>query len=307
MKNSLLLVVVFGLSFLGLTLFGSLVFVSYINTCSIVVGVEPELKFADVFFYVLIFIIPFVVTCGCLFMVFYIIRHPNQPWTTYVTYFLICLLVWLVIIPCIGKLGHNVKKENTVKPLSSGYFRYEDNGLYYYTDNSTLYINSDKSFLRGSANLDNRKLLGAVKIRVNDPIIADSLKVHPFVCDVADTILMYGITARKFALSGYVKYLVFFTMGVALISLVLLAKVSAWPLLNVGLVLLNFGLIVFVNIRLVFTGALDHIQYFLKSKNFPLSENVLFFPIVINITFILLMILVCVIGAVVNKSHRSVK
>lgn len=298
--------VVFILSFIGLSLFGAFVFVSYINTCSIVVGVESQLKFADVFFYVLIFIIPFVATCGCIFMIFYMIRHPDQHWTSYITYFVICLMVWLVIIPFMGKLGHNVQKENTVKPLSSGYFRYENNGLYYYTDNSTLFINSDKSFLRGSVNLDNKKLLGAVKVQINDPIIADSLKVHHFVCEVADTVLMYSITARKFALSGYVNYLVFFTMGAALIFLVLLAKVSVWPLLNVGLVLFHFALIVFVNIRLIFTGSLDKIQNYLIMKNVPFSEYDLFFPLLINLVFILLIVLLWIIGTVNNKKLRSV-
>ena len=136
MKKALKLAVIYLLFlFLG-TVFGTLLYSLYLNLLNFIAGQEisffSDNELFDSFFYVLfcmLFFMPALIS-------YYRIRHPGGI-LQFLVYVVLCLITWLVLVPCTSTLQDWCRKRFVVATetqyLTPNYFRHVDNTVYYFT------------------------------------------------------------------------------------------------------------------------------------------------------------------------------
>ena len=109
MKNSLLVPVVFLVSFLLITICGAIFYMAFYNTCFFVAGEQSVINLAELFVRAFFLSMPAASVFACLFMIFYLIRHPKHNALAFVFYFLICICVWVLLLPLLVKEDAKIK------------------------------------------------------------------------------------------------------------------------------------------------------------------------------------------------------
>lgn len=136
MKKALKLAVIYLLFlFLG-TVLGTLLYSLYLNLLNFIAGQDITF-FSDSELFISFF---FVLFCMLFFMPtlisYYRIRHPSGI-LQFVVYVVLCLITWLVFIPCTSRLQEYCEKRFPISAqeqnLSPNYFRHVDNTVYYFT------------------------------------------------------------------------------------------------------------------------------------------------------------------------------
>lgn len=296
MKESLFLPVIFLLSCIAIIIVGALGYTTFFSTSNMIVGTENTVNLGDLFLRGAIFVFPFAMVFSCLIMIFFMIRHPQNIGLSIAIYFIICLIVWILLIPLSVKIE---EKTNTIfvlpsdnVELSQGYFRNEDSGLFFYTDNSALYISS----------LVPKKQ--TVNDYIKDPLIAQNITVTPFLSFVYKLLIGIRNNLKNCVYGGFSDYCGFFSMGLALIMLFALRHASSWKLLNLCFVFFGFFVIIVVNQLVIYSNILENVQMYLISRGFSLAAYKNFFPFIINGLFFLILLTIEIINDIKQKRRR---
>ncbi len=281
MKNSLLVPVVFVISFLLVSFAGSIFYMAFYNTCFFVAGTATTINFADLFVRSLFLSMPVACAAACLFMIFYLIRHPKHNALAFVFYFVISICVWAFLLPVLVKEDAKIKVQfplpEKTSELSSGYFRKTDDEIVYYSKDYVLNLGLHQK----DENLEH-DVLPVEEEFVTEPLIRRSLKVTPFINFIIETFLKLKIIIASLISSGLSGYFAFLTAACAMIALISLKRASSWKLLNVAIILTFASIIILINVYFVFSDRMLEIQKYLVQKKIALAQYKLFFPVLIN-------------------------
>lgn len=196
------------------------------------------------------------------FIVIYSIRYPQNGIVRIITYTVLTVISWLVIIPLCTSFADKFAPVGISKPkeplLSTHYFRPENGTLYYYTSINNLTktvkgvsfeLNDISSVNDDSVLLDNAPIVKSDIEPFSDVLIYDTLSVSTFV-DVVLPVLYYHMEVARNALKdGVLSWFAFASWGLALYSLIGLRRLFHWRLLNfcgiflacMGICVLNFA------------------------------------------------------------------
>lgn len=190
------------------------------------------------------------------FIIVYSIRYPQNGVARIITYTVLTVLSWLVIIPLCTSFASKFTPAEIFKSkdslLSTHYFRQENGTLYYYTSINNLLktvkgvsfkLNDISSTLDDSQVLDNAPMVKSDIQPFSDVLIYDTLSVSTFI-DVVLPALYYNTESALEALNGGVlSWFAFASWGLALYALIGLRRLFHWRLLNFcGVFLVGLGI-----------------------------------------------------------------
>ena len=202
---------------------------------------------------------PLICIAGILLSIFYGISHKENFLFRFVFYVFINVVTWLVLIPASFELTEKYNAYFTegyeVPYLSSGYFRPESGGVFYFSrvnDNGSadgLFIDltgitgEKGSVVKFSDSLIDADFSG----QFADTLIRDSIKL-PFVIvvplDMYSAFMDKAVTAWN---RGYISWIFFCSIALALAACIALERVSSWRLIDAIAVLFSVGFVCFFN------------------------------------------------------------
>ncbi len=204
---------------------------------------------------------PLVAIISLLLLVMYQIRHPDNAWPALISYCALNALTWLVLIPLmlLLSLRTDIRPPAAAPSVSAGYFRTQDDLVYYWSAFSYdgkgegLYIDSyGVNGMPGTVYPlhDAEKPEQKTPSTFADPLVLSAIDM-PRCVAVPLTAYLYLIYRARDSLSrGYVSWLIFASIGLALAAVYAASGLSSWRLLNafiviitgVGVSLLNYAL-----------------------------------------------------------------
>jgi len=261
-KTSLKMIVPFLITGIFGTLIGACFYMLYETCTMLVAGTSSNAISLNLFLKGVFISFPISMGLSAMMLTLYFIRHPALPFIPILTYAVLILVAWLVLIPSCTKLSLNydtktesVKNKNS---LSSNLFRKSNSLVTYfskvYNDNFAngmcINISNDASTIYTFKNVpleDNKKTF-------SDSLIAESIEMPrliSYIMNDISTLMEAGKKAIKswkaenqltFGASffkGISYWLCYISMGLALLSVIGLRRVSNWRLLNTFIVILS--------------------------------------------------------------------
>ena len=241
---------------------GTLVFATlFMFSCNLNMFVTglPASFFSLNFFVTGIFIsIPLVCITIQLLLILYVIRHPRCQLISLFIYILFGALSWLVIIPTDLKLISRYESDTIktrVEATSPGIFRKEESGVYYYSKinpNGTaegIFLDTTGFLGQEGAALPlfNEPVKNESSFPYSDILIKNSLQ-PPQLVTYPLSIYNALLTAAQYSVSqGFLAWLTFATLGLALLSVYGIQFVSSWKLANVAYVICSAMAVLLVN------------------------------------------------------------
>ncbi len=225
----------------------------------LVAGIKLKFFNGDFFIRGLIVSFPLVVSLVIGLIFLYGVRHPKNHYLRLFTYIFLCSLTWLVLIPLSFDLGkkynETLAKKYEVPALSSGYFRKEAGGVFFFSrvgENQkadgvfidlTGITGEQGNVIRFTNSIIDEDFSG----QFADTLIRDAIKL-PFVIvaplELYSTVIGKAQTAWE---KGYIEWLVFLTFILSLCSVVSFQYISVWRLINALAILFAAGLICLIN------------------------------------------------------------
>ncbi len=237
------------------TLAAAFIYMICCDLTLLVAGEEFKYFCGDFFIRGMLVSLPLVASLVLGLLVLYGIRHRNHPVLSIISYCVLGAFTWLVLIPCsfslTKKYENSGRKRYEVPFLSSGYFRPEAGGVFYfsrvYDDGTADGIFIDLTGItgeKGSVVKYQKSIIDAdFSVPFADSLIRDSIKL-PFIIvaplSVYSIMMERGMTAWN---NGYISWLVFVSFALALLSCICLKNISNWRLIN-GLAVLFGALVV---------------------------------------------------------------
>lgn len=196
-----------------------------------------------------------------LFIIVYSIRYPQNGIARIITYTVLTVVSWVVIIPLCVSFASRFSSSEVSKQkaplISPNYFRQDEGVLYYYTFVNNLTetvkgvsfeLSDISSSLDGSKVLDNAPIMKSDIEPFSDVLIYDTLPIIQYI-DIVLPALNHTKEAALAALKdGPLSWLLFATWGVALYALIGIRRLFHWRLLNSWGVLLGYIGICFLNL-----------------------------------------------------------
>lgn len=258
MKRALYFAVIYLASmFVGTIVFATL-FMFSCNLNMFVTGLSVSIFSLHFFMTGVLLSIPLVCILIQILLILYIIRHPKSQVISLIIYSVFGLISWLVIIPMDLKLVSRYESDaisSRIEASSTGIFRKEANGVYYYTrieEDGT----ADGLFLDTTGYLGQE---GAVvplfdipvknesAFPYSDILIKNSLQ-PPVLVTYPLSIYNALLTAAQYSSSlGILAWLAFASMGLALLAVYGIQFMSSWKLANVAFVICSAFAILFIN------------------------------------------------------------
>ncbi len=214
---------------------------------------------ADLFIRGVFFVFPLICALSSLFMVLYVVRHPGKIILPLIIYILTGILSWGLLIPFsvskseeYASIPHVQKKAPLITP---GFFREDNGGIYYYSrvgqDGKAEGLYIDLQGFTGSQGkilpIDNVPVNETAAEPFSDLLIRDTMTLPRVVkvpVELYKKQLAFASASRK---AGYISWLSFASIGIALLSILGLRRFSAWRLLNASIVTAAFFCIAGVN------------------------------------------------------------
>lgn len=289
MKRVCLLALLFVLLSVAGTAFGAFLCMMSWDLTVFVAGDVMSFFSLDFFVRGVLYSFPLVTVLSLLLLILYQIRHPSHPLFLVIVYTVFSLLLWLILFPLCAKAAlFHTNEIVESDPLTTGLFRQKDGMVYYFSDvaddGETEGLSIDLYGREGSA--------GEVKpledffvnsLRVGsyyaDPIIEQAVRFPKVLSVPLNAYLVLfnkGVSAWD---AGFLRWLQFSVLALALCSVLAVQYFTAWRLLNVFLVFLSSAAVVLVNV-LGYSGqltpeALEPILW--KMQSWGLSDPVVFF------------------------------
>lgn len=261
MKTILSLIgIFFTIIFLG-TILGFCVTSLFIYATNFVVGGTIELLSWNQIVSLLLICGAIATVCTTPFLIAHSIRYPYNRVARIVTYTILTILAWIIIIPVCLVAAQNfgsVDIPQTTKPLlTPNFFRPSDGTLYYYTSvNPQTRLANGVSFELHNINstqdtaqlLENTPQFTASIQPFADVLIYDTLQISRFIDVILPGLIMTKERAQNAFSQGILHWLSFATWGLALYSLIGVRRLFRWRLLNFCTTILGFIGISLLNI-----------------------------------------------------------
>lgn len=273
---------------------GIFFFAQYFNSLNLVAG-KTAFFSSELIIYGLFESLPAVLITIMLFVTFYKIRHLSNPVSSMITYSVLCVFTWFLLLPASIVLKNQVYKQITSMEkiqqsteLTGEYFRLIDGKNYYFINNS-VDGSADVVMLYDSKSPGTHAFTETISIPENqdaltfhDPIMKESKVAIPFhILELASSIKKQANESWK---NGYIAWLCFCSLGFALCSIYFVIKMSSWKLVNsmwaliffIAILCLNYSyyMPVFAILKNSLEGFFyesNHLQYFVRHHiNFPL-------------------------------------
>lgn len=196
---------------------------------------------------------------SCVFLVNYTIRHPKNVFVHVLSFVVLAILSWGVVIPCClyasDYLMKDVSVENDSLP-SRRYFRPDSDGIFFYSavfpETSTgdgLYI--DLSGFTGTKSgvlrIEQAPVNKLAAAPFSDLLIRDTLQLPEPVLSLLSVCRVAGANAVQAVRDGWRGWVSFATVGIAFMSLLGLRRLFRWRLLNCLSVLIGFFCVFAIN------------------------------------------------------------
>lgn len=264
-KTSFKLIPAFLVLTVGGTLIGACLYMLY-SACTQLVAGETISAFSRVLFSKgVCAALPVCASLSGVFLVLYLIRHPQLPFFPVTFYSALMVLVWLVILPACHQFTnthHNNLVDDTQKRvLSPGFFRKDGPLVLYYSQ--VYHDNSADGLCIDSTDSDGKLFtFTSIPLAERDDVFSDSLIEETvampklFALMLAGDVILNKKASASYAL-GFGYWLCFATLGLALLSVIGLRRVTSWRLLNTFLVIFSTAGILAFNALYYGTGVLD--------------------------------------------------
>ncbi|MBR1537723.1 MAG: hypothetical protein IJ630_12405 [Treponema sp.] len=279
MKRILTFAVIYLASiFLGMVIFATL-FMLNCNLTSFVTGVQSAFFSLKFFMTGLFFSVPLVCILVQILFIFYLIRHPSQQILSFILYVIFGAVSWLVLIPTDLHLIHKYDSDtysSRVEASSAGVFRKEASGVFYYSridENGKaegLFLDTTGYFGQEGAvvPLYDYTVKTESAFPYSDILIKNSLepsKIVTYPLSVYNALLTAALYSSSL---GFLAWLAFASLGLALLSVYGVQFASSWKLANVIFVICSCIAILFIN----FLYYMNIMPDFFKEIAFKLSE-----------------------------------
>lgn len=233
-------------------------FAMYQSCLAFVAGTQMPLVSLKHFLNGFFLAVPFCLAFSSLFLIMFQIRHSKKDTKITVAYFCLGLLSWLIFIPGFYKIAEprefSLKRDSYVQ-LSSGYFRNVENGTLYFSqvfpygdydgllfDTKNHNIESSNVFVMDKERPEKLKDSDFV-----DSLIKDSLPRSNLFMMILDFLIDFYSTIKNALEKGYSYYLFVASMGIPLIALLCLKKISGWKLLSVTTIIASYIFVLIMN------------------------------------------------------------
>src|SRR5574344_725477 len=254
-KTSLKLIPAFlAIGIIG-TAIGACLYMVY-AACTFLVAGESLAVFSVSLFLRGVFLsFPVCMTVSAMLLTLYLVRHPALPVIPLCMYMALVAAAWLVFIPLCTTLSHSYapKEVQAVeqRSMSPGFFRHENGYLFYYS--RVAYDKSVDGVCVDNANNDGKVYtfeglpLAQTKKDFSDSLIEETIAMPKMFTMLMKVIEILESSGRDAWNAGFVWWLCFSSLGLALLSVVGLRRVTSWRLLNtfviifatIGIVVLN--------------------------------------------------------------------
>ena len=258
MKRAIYIAVIYLASiFVGTLVFAAL-FMFSCNLSMFVTGLPVSFFSLHFFMTGILLSVPLVCLLVQILLILYIIRHPSNHLLSLIMYVLFGLLSWLVFIPADMKLIARYESDvvsSRVEASSAGVFRKEENGVYYYTrveeDGTADGLFFDTTGYLGQEGMVLPLFDVAVKnesaFPYSDILIKNSMQ-PPLLVTYPLSVYNALLTAAEYSSSlGFLSWLAFASMGLALLAVYGVQFASSWKLANVICVLSCAVGVLFIN------------------------------------------------------------
>lgn len=264
MKNILKFLLYYLLVYLGTLIVLTFIYIQYISCTHIVIGSTFPFSY-QLLIYAVFKALPLVTILTPFILTVYKVRHKGFAVSSALTYSIVCLLSFLVFLPCI-EAGRDIayKRINTVNfetnlndniAISGGYFRKVGDKTYYFIDDSYMnYSHVVELHDAKDASMRPEDYLLSVDLssefaKSTYPFRDTSLKeilgntVYNAL-EVLD-ILLFSVTIAHS--NGVIPWLFFITLGLALASCYGFVRFSSWSMMNYLFVISNTIYIILFN------------------------------------------------------------
>lgn len=266
----------------------------YIDCINLSAGSEVSFFNVSIFFKGLAFSIPSATVLTCFFLIFYIIRHPSNPWFNLMIYSFLAILVWVVIIPLSYKFSNFVtyytSEQSNISEgknfYTSGYFRKVSNGYVYFTQ-----VHSDNTvdgviLTKGNAStFKDIPLTSFFDDLSKDSLFISAVKPVGIVSYIISFLQLFW-EIGKYSYMGKGLYLfAFFSFALSLLSVIGLARCSKWRLCNMSFVFVSFVFLCFINFQIYDSKFFVSIIRFFIDKELEILSDRRVLQIIINSIF----------------------
>ena len=258
MKRILSFIVIYVASILVCTLVFATLFMFSCNLSMFVTGTESSFFSLQFFLNGVLLSLPLSCVLIQVLLVFYLIRHPSQHILSLVFYLVFGAISWLVLVPTDLHLISRYESDlitTRLESSSAGVFRKEESGVFYYSrideDGSADGIFFDTTGFSGSEGevipFFDMPVKNESAFPYSDILIKNALQPSPL---VTYPLAVYNalLTAGAYSASlGFISWLAFASLGLALLAVYGVQFLSSWKLANVISVFVVVLAIVAVN------------------------------------------------------------
>ena len=279
MKRALYFVIIYLVSLLVGTLVFATLFMFSCNLSMFVTGSATSFFSLHFLMSGIMISFPLVAVLTQILLILYMIRHPKNQLISMILYLIFGALSWLLLIPTDLKLITRYEADSIharVEATSSGIFRKEKNGIFYYSriDEKNR---ADGIFIDTTGSLGTQGTVmpffdspvsNESAFPYSDSLIKDSLQVPKL---VTYPLAIYNaiLTSANYSVSlGIFAWLGFASLGLALLAMYSVQFASSWKLANVAILITVTLCIVLVN-YLYYMNILPDI---LREISFKLTE-----------------------------------
>lgn len=252
MKKSLEMVLHFILILITALIVGMLVYIQYVAAENLVAGSSVDFP-KKLFLYGFFKNAPTVLLLMIPLMLIYKVRHLANPVLTTLTYFFLCLTVWLAILPLtqIGEQAFfggekiSVSKENA---LTGGYFRKVNDKYFYFiqdedSESETAQVleifdgwNPDRFGNQTDISVGRTSSFANAARPFKDTLIKQNLQSVSH--RILKMISLYNRSVVRSWENGYISWLCFCSLGFLMASAYSLIAVSTWRMVNVTYIII---------------------------------------------------------------------
>ena len=295
------------------TFIGAVVYMVYRVCTTLVAGQAVHAFSAKLLVEGVLVILPMILGFSIMLMAFYLTRHPSRKILSVIVYVVLSLATWYAILPPVLHAAESHFSNSYVKVsdsiLSPGFFRESYPYVFYYSGvNSTntaqglvFEMTSDLQQVYTFSDVQLAQASGGFA----DPLIGETIAMP----SVMHRMLSWykGLIRGAFRANdaGYLSWVFYASMGIALCSVLGLCRVSKWRLLNMNAILYASAGITVYNYLLVATDVLASPSQLVAGwfKNLTFIQNPL--QVLLNLFVALVFLIVGIITTVRTKKEEQ--
>ena len=251
---------------------GAILYMTYSACASLVAGQNFSPFSSTLFLRGLYSVFPAAFSLVPVFVVFYVIRRTEVAGLSVPVFMVLHLCLWLFFVPFVKNTYENARLKQrstpqTFSPLSSGYFRSSesDKYIFYYTrinsENIASGVCIDRTKPEDNVYTFSDIKLSSIQEGFTDTLIRDTVEMPVTLRVCLSYLQAFTSAAYEMCSSGIVRWLLFSSVTVAILSVFFLYDFSSWRLVNV--------LVIFVVYVFIFLG-----NYFISNAPDTILKSV---------------------------------